>query len=1599
MKKRIALWLSILLLVSSFSSGSAVLAIEKSKPVSKQEHWATKALEVWKSAGVIQGYQDGSLRPDGQITTVEYVVMMNRIFGFQETVAKVPAEIPADAWYAKDLTKALEAGYLPTINIVDLSTGYLTRAQAAWSLTKLFALSVPVEAISFSDTGSLDAESIQAIQTLASAGYIKGYPDGTFRPDRTITRGEIASILDRLLVSYVHDSGVRNVGGIQGNMLANQADVILKDGKITGNLYFSQGLGNGDASLENITVEDTFFVRGGGEESIEVNNSIVKRLDVNRPDGRVRVHLIGSTQVEETRVGADANLDNSGAPKANFGRVALAPNAANISLTGHYDEVVVPLRQGTDGQMPIITISGTVKELVLNGPATIRLVGGAEIVKLVVSAQAAASTVNGKIQSEGNYFNVKSSVSAPTGGTQTSGGGNNSGGGPGGEVPSSPWTLVWSDEFSGSELNRSKWTFDLGNGESVGNPGWGNNELEYYTDRPENVSVEDGNLVITAVKESQKFNGFDYTSSRIKTKGLFSKKYGKFDIRAKAPSGKGLWPAIWMLPEHDAYGVWAASGEIDIMEGWGSDTGKVGGTLHYGGQWPNNTYTGKEYRFENGGTTEDYHVYGLEWEPGEIRWYVDGKLYSTQNDWFSKSVGQPANNAYPAPFDEPFHLLLNLAVGGHFDGDPTADTEFPAKMLVDYVRVYELTGREYREPVVPSTPKEDYPVGSIAALEDGNLMRNGDFTKHNETSGIPNIEGVVNTDYWNLFIGEGGAGGLTIENIDGKNYAKVSITNAGNQPYSIQPLGIVSLAKGRYYKLSFDAKSDDSRNMSVKLTGGSSRGFAAYSQALQADLNNEFNHYELPFQMKQDGDIAARIEFNMGLNTHPVWLGNVRLVEVDSLEFDHDVPKVPLADGNHIYNGTFDQGEVNRLSYWHILEEDGAKVKASVDPVQRKLNLNITSGGTDKSSVQLVQRGISLIKGLEYELSFDAKASADREIEVELTSKNGTSYGKQLLTLRSSRANVTAQFKMLAETDEASQIIFHLGGKTGTIELDNIRLVRTSVYFDPDTVFYPLINGDFSGGLEPWQLVNPEGGGASNATLEDDMAKVTITNSGTKPHSVLFFQEGLAVSKGLTYILEFDAKSSMNRKMKVSVENASYASYINKTVDLTNGVTHFTYEFQTPNKEMVGLKFLLGNVGDGVISDSHEVWIDNVELKVKDAPGLKPPVLKADSTGNNPGNTIAITFSDNEAWRKAINTVLLNGNAVDGQKYDIQEGILTLDGSLFSSAERYEIIVKAEGYANAMVNQPILSANGNLVTQGSFDEVSNAWVTWTGDGGAFDFSVEDGTAKLDITGKGPNNWSNQFYQANIPMVAGKTYELSFKAWSTVARDITVEFSDTSGGSAKFDITATEAVYKKQFTVDSSKPLKLNFLIGKGVTEFDTPHTLYLDDIEIREVTNPSAGTEGHDLLNGDFSQGTESWDIYTNDGSNAEISAADGELKVDFKNYDGWNSWSTQIYQNKLNLKSGTTYTLSFDASSSLDKRIGVDIVVNSIPDGSSGKHLAETLDLTSDKQTFTYVFSVGDSGDPNAKLVFLLGSQNVPGEQFISHNILLDNVTLVEKK
>lgn len=245
-------------------------------------------------------------------------------------------------------------------------------------------------------------------------------------------------------------------------------------------------------------------------------------------------------------------------------------------------------------------------------------------------------------------------------------------------LPERNWELTWSDEFNGTagtSPDASKWTYDIG----TGNGGWGNQELQYYTNRPENISLDgSGNLVITAKKEN--FSGSAFSSARIKTKGKFEQAYGRFEARLKTPYGPGVWPAFWMLGADIDQVPWPQVGEIDIMELRGQEPHIINSTLHGPGYSGGSALT-KAFGLPDGRYDTDFHIFAVEWTENQIDFFVDGYLYHRQT---RESVSQRGDWVY----NSPFFLLLNVAVGGNYVGFPTDGTPFPQKMTVDYVRVY-----------------------------------------------------------------------------------------------------------------------------------------------------------------------------------------------------------------------------------------------------------------------------------------------------------------------------------------------------------------------------------------------------------------------------------------------------------------------------------------------------------------------------------------------------------------------------------------------------------------------------------------------------------------------------------------------------------------------------------------------------------------------------------------------------------------------------------------------------------------------------------------------------------------------------------------------
>ncbi len=409
------------------------------------------------------------------------------------------------------------------------------------------------------------------------------------------------------------------------------------------------------------------------------------------------------------------------------------------------------------------------------------------------------------------------------------------------------YNLLWNDEFSGDGLNMDIWNYE------PHWPGWTNNELQEYTQSEENVFLKDGKLVIKAIKTEENGRNY-YTSGKVTTKYKKDFMYGKVVVSAKVPEGKGLWPAIWMMPTNEyTYGQWPKCGEIDIMEVLGNQVDTAYATIHYGEPHAEKQGT---MVLSSGSFAESFHEYSVEWEPGEIRFLIDGQLVNKVNDWFTAVSGED-EKPYPAPFNQPFFVQLNLAVGGNWPGNPDETTDFnKAEFEIDYVRVYQ-------RPEYDTNVKKPEKVFR-KPLEDGNLIYNGDFAE---------AENMKDEENWIFYLFQGGEGSAEIK--DGT--MTITTQNAGTVDYSIQLVQpSIPLRKGEKYRISFDASASKERDMIVCVSAPSN-GWSRYFEDTLVKLSTTWKNYTFEFDMTKRDDNNGRLEFNMGnVSTADVYIKNVR---------------------------------------------------------------------------------------------------------------------------------------------------------------------------------------------------------------------------------------------------------------------------------------------------------------------------------------------------------------------------------------------------------------------------------------------------------------------------------------------------------------------------------------------------------------------------------------------------------------------------------------------------------------------------------------------------------------------------------------------------
>lgn len=732
------------------------------------------------------------------------------------------------------------------------------------------------------------------------------------------------------------------------------------------------------------------------------------------------------------------------------------------------------------------------------------------------------------------------------------------------------YNLKWEDQFEGESLNRDDWNVELHD------PGWVNNELQSYVDSPENIYLQDGSLVLKPVENMNEDGSVSYTSGRINTQHKHDFKYGLFEARVKVPEGQGFLPAFWMMPtDENLYGQWPRCGEIDIMEVLGNNTDTSYGTIHYGN--PHSESQGS-YTLDEGSFSEEYHVFDVEWEPGKISWYVDGKLIHTEDNWYSATEGQ-GEITYPAPFDQPFYIILNLAVGGNWPGNPDDTTDIKnSAYYIDYVKVYQKDS--YDENV--TKPIEEVILRDPD--ENGNYIINGDFSVNEE---------LTDDKDWVFLTALGGEAGAEIRN----NEIAVTTENEGTVDYSVQLVQPnLPMKQGGVYRLSFDAYADADRTMKVGISAPD-RSFRRYLNDTEISLTQEKQTYNLDFTMTDSDDANGRLEFNMGAAgaTSGIRISNVSLKKTDEIVIT-DGEKGILADGNYVYNGSFQEGE-ERLGYWDVQKNDGAEVSVTNENNIRRLMVNAPEGTSADNPVIVSQTDLALSSGNTYAMSFTAEGEPGKKILVKVA---GQKYEFELNGEEQEYDN-----KLTVADEHADTDLSFVFETPGIYYIDNVRIEEDSL----------IKNGSFNAGFsgyEPYvdSSISSDVTYVVDSLSEDNAADFTINNTGDAAWKIQLKQNNVELEKGQWYRLSLDAKASIPRELMFAIQrdgssDDDWTPYSGeKIVELGTDYNKYEAVFQmtgeTDPKALLSIS--MGAVGGKQITEKHRICIDNINLEKIDAP-------------------------------------------------------------------------------------------------------------------------------------------------------------------------------------------------------------------------------------------------------------------------------------------------------------------------------------------------------------------------------------------------------------
>jgi beta-glucanase (GH16 family)/uncharacterized protein YjdB len=680
-----------------------------------------------------------------------------------------------------------------------------------------------------------------------------------------------------------------------------------------------------------------------------------------------------------------------------------------------------------------------------------------------------------------------------------------------------------------------------------------------------------------------------YTSGRISTQNLKTFTYGRFEVRAKVPNGQGYLPAFWLMAnDENVYGQWPRCGEIDCMEVMGQDTNKLYGTIHYGNPHAESqgTYTIKDGEKS---FSDDFHTFTCDWEPGKITWYVDGIKYHEESNWHSTTEGQ-GTLTYPAPFDQPFYIILNLAVGGSWVGNPNEETSFVNNpFVVDYVRVYQKDSYDENvtRPEVKFEPTNE-------PDESGNYIKNSTFAE---------AEDLTDDTNWKFITALDGAATAEIKD----NSMVIKTEKAGTVDYSVQLVQAnVPFEKGATYEVSFDAQASENRKMNVDVKAPD-RGYQSYMKTLVPELTTEMKHFSTQFVMKADSDVNGRLEFNMGnAGSGDIVLKNVVVRKTAEPDPNAKEEKTILANGSCIYNGSFQEGK-NHLGYWDITPE-GADIKVTGLSDGRRL---VTEG----KSVTISQSDLAFKEGTAYALSFDAYAQNGATV---VATVGGNTY-KVNVEAGNEKKDYVVKIPATAKfTDKTVSLKIE-----GAISLDNVKMVEDA----------KIKNGSFNDSLSGYEVYVDSTAKATvvvDSLKENNALDVTVDDTGADDWRIQIKQNNVLLEKGKKYKLSYEAKSTIDRKIRVVMQGGEalgwpvYSEHSDDQ-DANDGIVTLTSEYQKFTEEFIMteetdaqafLSICLGNVG-GQITDQHRIVIDNISLVEAENPTPENPTPE-NPTPENP---------------------------------------------------------------------------------------------------------------------------------------------------------------------------------------------------------------------------------------------------------------------------------------------------------------------------------------------------------------------------------------------